>query len=78
MKNELPTTVQRVADLLKTMGHEQPIGHVKPSIVLIDQSLSGLESVWAAAGHPHAVFNVTPTQLSEMTAARLVDVALAS
>jgi prolyl-tRNA editing enzyme YbaK/EbsC (Cys-tRNA(Pro) deacylase) len=35
-----------------------------------------LESVWAAAGHPHAVFNLTPQQLLAMTGAPLADVAL--
>ena len=30
--------------------------------------------VWAAAGHPHAVFNLTPAQLLAMTGAPVVDV----
>jgi len=59
------------------IGGVCPIGHIKPSIVLIDQSLLEQESVWAAAGHPHAVFNLTPPQLAEMTAAPIVDVSLA-
>ncbi|MDP5009439.1 MAG: YbaK/EbsC family protein, partial [Glaciimonas sp.] len=32
------------------------IGHVSKTVMLIDQDLLQLESVWAAAGHPHAVF----------------------
>ena len=32
-------------------------------------------SLWAAAGHPHAVFNLTPQQLQQMTGAEVADVA---
>jgi prolyl-tRNA editing enzyme YbaK/EbsC (Cys-tRNA(Pro) deacylase) len=58
------------------IGGVCPIGHAKPSIVLIDKGLLELDSVWAAAGHPHAVFNLTPSQLVAMTVAPIVDVAL--
>jgi len=34
-----------------------------PSIVLIDEALNDYSVVWAAAGHPHAVF---PTSFSEL------------
>jgi len=58
------------------IGGVCPVGHVKPSIMLIDRGLTEFDSVWAAAGHPHAVFNVTPAQLLKMTGAQVVDVAL--
>ena len=51
-----------------------PIGHAGPTVVLIDAALFGFASVWAAAGHPHAVFNLTPGQLQAMTGAPTVDV----
>jgi prolyl-tRNA editing enzyme YbaK/EbsC (Cys-tRNA(Pro) deacylase) len=59
------------------IGGVCPIGHATPSVVLIDEKLFNFSSVWAAAGHPHAVFNLTPAQLQEMTGARTVDASIA-
>jgi prolyl-tRNA editing enzyme YbaK/EbsC (Cys-tRNA(Pro) deacylase) len=58
------------------IGGVCPIGHVDKTVMLIDQDLLRLDSVWAAAGHPHAVFNLTPQQLQAMTGAPVADVAL--
>lgn len=58
------------------IGGVCPIGHASKSVILIDSKLFGFASVWAAAGHPHAVFNLTPAQLQAMTEAPTVDVAL--
>jgi prolyl-tRNA editing enzyme YbaK/EbsC (Cys-tRNA(Pro) deacylase) len=56
------------------IGGVCPIGHVNTSVILIDEKLFGFSSVWAAAGHPHAVFNLTPAQLQAMTGAPTVAV----
>ena len=58
------------------IGGVCPIGHVQRTVMLVDQDLMQLGSVWAAAGHPHAVFNLTPQQLVAMPGAPVVDVAL--
>lgn len=58
------------------IGGVCPIGHVEKTVMLIDEDLLKYESVWAAAGHPHAVFNLTPQQLLQMTGAPVADVAL--
>ena len=58
------------------IGGVCPIGHVEKTVMLIDEDLMKLPSVWAAAGHPHAVFNLTPQQLQAMTGAPVADVAL--
>jgi prolyl-tRNA editing enzyme YbaK/EbsC (Cys-tRNA(Pro) deacylase) len=58
------------------IGGVCPIGHVEKTVMLIDQDLMKLDSVWAAAGHPHAVFKLTPAQLLAMTGAPVADVAL--
>jgi len=58
------------------IGGVSPIGHAQPSLMLIDEDLMQLPHVWAAAGHPHAVFRMTPQQLLAMTGAPLADVAL--
>jgi prolyl-tRNA editing enzyme YbaK/EbsC (Cys-tRNA(Pro) deacylase) len=53
-----------------------PIGHAQKTVMLVDEDLLKLDSLWAAAGHPHAVFNLTPQQLLAMTEAPVADVAL--
>ncbi|MBV8271752.1 MAG: YbaK/EbsC family protein [Cupriavidus sp.] len=60
------------------IGGVCPIGHAVAPVMLLDQDLFRYESVWAAAGHPHAVFNLTPQQLQTMTGAEVADVAQAS
>jgi prolyl-tRNA editing enzyme YbaK/EbsC (Cys-tRNA(Pro) deacylase) len=44
------------------IGGIPPIGHADIETI-IDASLARFEEVWAAAGHPHAVFPLTPDQL---------------
>ena len=47
-----------------SIGGVSPLGWVsQPEITLIDQALNDYETVWAAAGHPHAVY---PTSFSEL------------
>ncbi|NIE66747.1 YbaK/EbsC family protein [Burkholderia sp. Ax-1719] len=58
------------------IGGVCPIGHATRPITLIDADLFSLDSLWAAAGHPHAVFNLSPQELAAMTGAPVVDVAL--
>jgi prolyl-tRNA editing enzyme YbaK/EbsC (Cys-tRNA(Pro) deacylase) len=58
------------------IGGVCPIGHTTPPITLIDADLLALESLWAAAGHPHAVFNLSPQELVALTGAPVADVAL--
>lgn len=54
------------------IGGVSPIGwQAEPGlpapIILIDQALSQYEVVWAAAGHPHAVFPTTYNELIKCT-----------
>jgi prolyl-tRNA editing enzyme YbaK/EbsC (Cys-tRNA(Pro) deacylase) len=58
------------------IGGVCPIGHVTAPVTLIDEDLLALDSLWAAAGHPHAVFNLTPQELVSLTGAPVADVAL--
>ena len=44
-------------------------------LLVLDQSLRRFDTVWAAAGHPNAVFQLSPQALAELTAAPWVDVA---
>ena len=57
------------------IGGVAPIAHATPPLTLIDADLLALNSLWAAAGHPHAVFELSPQQLVTMTGAPVVDIA---
>lgn len=57
------------------IGGVCPIGHVGPTRILLDRGVLAHPLVWVAAGHPHAVFGLTPQQLLGMTGATLVEVA---
>ena len=61
-----------------SIGGVCPIGHLGQTVMLIDADLLKLASLWAAAGHPHAVFNLTPAQLLAMTGAPVAEVAEAA
>ena len=47
------------------IGGVAPVGHLEPIRTLVDTDLSRYDVVWAAAGHPHAVF---PTSFDELVA----------
>jgi prolyl-tRNA editing enzyme YbaK/EbsC (Cys-tRNA(Pro) deacylase) len=56
------------------IGGVPPLGHSGGLPVMIDRSLGRFETVYAAAGHPHAVFPIPFTRLVEATGGRLADV----
>lgn len=57
------------------IGGVPPIGHDRPLLALVDEALLRLPVIWAAAGHPRAVFRLTPDELVAMSAGRVVAVA---
>ena len=51
-----------------SVGGVSPIGWItKPEITVIDEALNDYEVVWAASGHPHAVFPTSYTELIACT-----------
>jgi len=68
------------ADFVRTrtgfvIGGVAPIGHTAPPhTVLVDDELLKWPEIWAAAGHPHTVFRLTPDELVRMTGGRVVSV----
>ncbi|MFA5918026.1 MAG: YbaK/EbsC family protein [Candidatus Nanopelagicaceae bacterium] len=56
------------------IGGVSPLGWLQPATVLIDEALNDYEVVWAAAGHPHAVFPTTYTQLLNATGAQAMTI----
>ena len=53
-----------------SIGGVSPVGWVSPATILIDEALNDYEVVWAAAGHPHAVYPTTFAELLECTSAQ--------
>ena len=54
-----------------SIGGVSPLGWIsKPEIILIDEALNDYDIVWAAAGHPHAVFPTTYSELIQCTGAQ--------
>ena len=53
-----------------SIGGVAPIGWISPTTIIIDQALNDYEVVWAAAGHPHAVYPTTFAELIECTGAQ--------
>jgi prolyl-tRNA editing enzyme YbaK/EbsC (Cys-tRNA(Pro) deacylase) len=62
-----------------SIGGVAPIGWINnPSITLIDEALNDYEVVWAAAGHPHAVFPTSYSELLGCTGAKSMMVGMVS
>ncbi len=57
-----------------SIGGVSPLAHAQPPVTLIDRELFRFEVIWAAAGHPHGVFKLTPQDLERLTAAPVADV----
>jgi prolyl-tRNA editing enzyme YbaK/EbsC (Cys-tRNA(Pro) deacylase) len=56
------------------IGGIPPVGFPGPVTTLIDQDLLNYEVVWAAAGTPHAVFNIYPADLVKASGGKVVQV----
>lgn len=57
-----------------SIGGVAPLAHATPTVTLIDRELFRFDLLWAAAGHPHGVFCLSPQQLVQMTGAPVADV----
>jgi prolyl-tRNA editing enzyme YbaK/EbsC (Cys-tRNA(Pro) deacylase) len=57
------------------IGGVPPVGHPQRLATFIDQDLRHYATIWAAAGTPRAVFELTPDDLAQMTGGRVVAVA---
>ena len=49
------------------IGGVPPVGHKKKIKTYIDEDLFQYETIWAAAGTPHAVFRLNPNELLKIT-----------
>lgn len=54
-----------------SIGGVAPVGWLNsPEMIIIDKALSEYEVLWAAAGHPHAVYPTTYDELIKCTLAK--------
>ncbi len=56
------------------IGGVAPVAHAEPLTILIDEELVRWPEIWAAAGHPHTVFKLTPADLVRLTGGRVASV----
>ena len=68
----LPSISSAKADFVREhtgqpIGGVAPVGHPEPIGTLVDIELARHEQVWAAAGHPSAVFPTTYEELLRLT-----------
>jgi prolyl-tRNA editing enzyme YbaK/EbsC (Cys-tRNA(Pro) deacylase) len=52
-----------------SIGGVSPLAHASPPVTLIDEQLFRFDVIWAAAGHPHGVFRLSPDDLRRLTGA---------
>lgn len=57
------------------IGGVPPVGHAGPLRAFVEKSLAAQREIWAAAGHPHAVFRLSYDELVRITGGEQVDLA---
>lgn len=64
---------QRVREITGfAIGGIPPLGHATPLAAYIDPDLLAFETVWAAAGTPNSIFEVSPERLAAAAGATLL------
>ncbi len=56
------------------IGGVPPLGHAQQMETYLDEDLLQYKTVWAAAGTPNAIFELTPTELQRITQAKVLRV----
>jgi len=56
-----------------SIGGVPPFGHTTNIPVFMDRDLFGYDVVWAAAGRPDSVFEISPVRLRELSGATIID-----
>jgi prolyl-tRNA editing enzyme YbaK/EbsC (Cys-tRNA(Pro) deacylase) len=67
------------ADFVRTttgfaIGGVPPIGHAQKMETYLDEDLLQYATIWAAAGTPNAIFELTPADLQKMTGGEVIKV----
>ena len=67
-----PEDVKRVTGY--TIGGVSPTGHLTKTKIYIDENLENFTSIFAAAGHPNAVFEIDFENLKALTQGEIKDI----
>tara|TARA_A100000164_G_scaffold203903_1_gene180925 strand:+ start:199 stop:681 length:483 start_codon:yes stop_codon:yes gene_type:complete len=67
-----PEEVKKVTGY--TIGGVSPIGHLTKIKIFIDETLNRFSSIFAAAGHPNAVFEINFENLITLTSGEIKDI----
>ena len=57
-----------------TIGGVSPVGHINRIQIFIDNSLSRFKDIFAAAGHPNAIFKINYEKLIQITKGDVKDI----
>ena len=57
-----------------TIGGVSPVGHLNSIEIFIDNSLQRFEKIYAAAGHPNCVFEISFIKLQQITSGKIMDI----
>jgi prolyl-tRNA editing enzyme YbaK/EbsC (Cys-tRNA(Pro) deacylase) len=72
---DVKRTAERIGvPALRRASGVSPIDHPEPLRTYLDVTLRGFDAIWAAAGHPAAVFRTTYDELLAMTGAEEIEV----
>ena len=56
------------------IGGVAPVAHLSAPIALMDETLLRFSRIWPAAGHPHSMFSISPSDLARVTGAQLANI----
>ena len=57
-----------------TIGGVSPVGLINNLEIIIDEQLSRFQDIFAAAGHPNAVFKIDFNNLNKITKGKILDI----
>ena len=76
--NEKDVSMANPEDVKKitgyTIGGVSPTGHLKKVKIYIDENLKNFSSIFAAAGHPNAVFKIDFESLKSLTSGKISEI----
>tara|TARA_Y100001970_G_scaffold189058_1_gene229908 strand:+ start:765 stop:1247 length:483 start_codon:yes stop_codon:yes gene_type:complete len=76
--DEKDVSMAKPADVKKitgyTIGGVSPTGHLVKIKILIDENLKNFSSIFAAAGHPNAVFEIDFENLKALTSGQIKEI----
>jgi len=56
------------------IGGVPPVGHLQTVVTYLDEDLMQYDTIWAAAGTPNSLYELTPAALKEMTGGKVARV----